>query len=126
MARQILNFLLISAVLFAGCTSRESRLTGKWQSEMDQSDIRHKSAVKPREIQFEFFEGGTVVTNEKVLGKWMQLGTGSYVLIDPNHLKIDFGPLEGAQVYAFEAQGNDHLKLQAADRMIQLVRIAGK
>jgi hypothetical protein len=125
MTRKILNLLLISAVLFTGCASRESHLIGKWQSETDPSTAR-KSSFRLLELQFEFFKDGTVVQNEKTLGKWMQVGTGAYSFIDPDHLKIAFGQLVGATVYATQSPDNDHLKLQAGDQTIQLVRISGK
>jgi hypothetical protein len=121
MTRQILIFIAIIAALLAGCASGESHLLGKWQSETEQSTT-HKSS-RPIDVQFEFFKDGTVVENEKVLGKWMQSGTGSYSFIDQNHLKIDFGVLIGATVYATESPDNDHLKLQAGDRTIRLTRV---
>ena len=121
MTRKILNLILLSAVLLTGCASRESHLIGKWQSETEQSTT-HKSP-RPIEVQFEFFKDGTVVQNEKTLGKWMQAGAGSYSLIDQNHLKINFGPLMGTTVYATESPDSDHLRLQAGDRTIRLARV---
>jgi hypothetical protein len=128
MAKQILSILLIGAVLSAGCSSTshsESRLVGKWQSEMDQGNGGHKT-FKSIETQFEFFTGGTVVKNQKLLGKWEQFGTGSYTFIDSNHLKVDLGWAEGTTVYEIEWTDRDHLSLRAGDRTTQLVRVSGR
>jgi hypothetical protein len=125
MPRPILSVVLVGAVFFTGCSSTsrsESHLVGKWQTEADQSSAGRKG-IRPLETQFQFFAGGTVVQNQKILGKWEQFGTGTFTFIDATHLKIDLGWAVGATVYEIEWPDSDHLKLRAADRATQLVRV---
>jgi hypothetical protein len=121
--------LALTACLVA-CTSRPSQdattetkpqamLTGKWQ---EVSGTGTKGHIL---VQFEFFADGTVIENQKILGKWNQLGAGSFKLMDASHLKVELQPswAWGVVVYEVSWRNRDQLTLKAADKTIPLDRV---
>jgi hypothetical protein len=118
--------LMLTACLFA-CrshpetkpgTKAQNTLTGKWQ-EVATDTKGHTLA------QFEFFGDGTVVENQKILGKWNQLGAGSFKFMDASHLKVELQPswYFGIVIYQLSWENQDQLTLKAADKTIQLDRV---
>jgi len=94
-------------------------LTGKWQEVADTGAKGHTP------VQFEFFADGTVIENQKTLGKWGQLGAGSFKFMDANRIKVELQPSGyfGIVIYEVSWKNQDQLTLRAADKTIQLDRV---
>src|SRR5580704_16492349 len=67
---------LTLSLCFVACTNHpileakpEARLAGKWEEVA--------APQKRIPLQFEFFTDGTDIENDKILGKWRQLGRGA-------------------------------------------------
>jgi hypothetical protein len=104
--------LLLALTICVSCDQPSASLVGKWEADT--------SKVRP--VQIEFLADGSVIENEKVLGKWQQVGTGSFKFISPTRIKVDLQPswYFGATIYEVTRQDQDHLNLRAGDKTIQL------
>jgi hypothetical protein len=104
--------VLLALTICMSCDQPSASLVGKWEADTD----------KVRPVQIEFLADGSVIENEKVLGKWQQVGTGSFKFITPTRVKVDLQPswYFGAAIYEVTRQDQDHLNLRAGDRTIQL------
>jgi len=121
---------VVLTVCFVACTSHpslkgnpetkpEARLIGKWE---EVPLTRRRQTL----VQFEFLADGTLIENEKTLTKWWkQEGTGTYKVIDPNHIKVELQPAWyfGVVIYEVIWLDKDHMALRAADEAIPLVRV---
>ena len=74
--------LLLALTICVSCDQPSASLVGKWEADT--------SKVRP--VQIEFLADGSVIENEKVLGKWQQVGTGSFKFISPTRIKVDLQP----------------------------------
>ena len=97
--------VLVCTTCLVACSAHpEKKLLGKWQSEPLQT------AHRTEQIEFEFFGDGTVVHSRRLQlnrpprdwGTWQSESTGTFRLIDPKHLKLDWGPLTDPAVYEVE------------------------
>jgi hypothetical protein len=78
------------------------------------------------QVRFQFFQDGTVIENgrnEKSRAPSWDQTTATYRLIDPVHLKIDFGWDFGSMVYELDWRDYDHVKLRMADEIMELERV---
>ena len=126
MIRLAISLSLLLTVCFIACKGHpsleakpESKLVGKWEE---------VPLTKKRQtlVQFEFLTDGTLIENEKTLTKfWQQQGTGTYKLIDANHIKVELQPAWyfGVVIYEVISLDKDHMILRAADEAIPLVRV---
>jgi hypothetical protein len=125
--RLAISLSLALTVCFVACTDRpsleakpevrpEAKLIGKWE------EIAPPKRRIP--LQFEFFTDGTVIENDKVLGNWQQLGTGSFKFMDTTRIKVELQPswAFGVSIYELAWQDQDHVSLRAGDKTIQLTR----
>lgn len=105
--------------LLACSSNPEKNLLGKWQSKPFQT----KDGTK--QIAFEFLADGTVVysrkwqTKQETQGHWEPAATGTFHLINPTRLKMDWGWMsaldKGPTVYELDWRDSDHMKLQSGD-----------
>jgi hypothetical protein len=95
----------------------EAKLIGKWE------EVAPPKRRIP--LQFELLVDGTVIENDKVLGKWQQLGTGSFKFMDTSRIKVELQPnwYFGVVIYEVIWQDQDHVSLRAGDKTIQLTRV---
>jgi hypothetical protein len=131
----VIRFVIALSVVLTAClvactsrTGRElrpetkppARLIGKWQEAAGTGAKGHTL------VQFEFFADGTVIENLQALGKWDQHGAGSFKFMDASHMKVELQPSSyfGIAVYEVIWKNSDQLTLKAADKTIQLDRVA--
>lgn len=115
---------LVLVLLLSACSSvsrPETKLLGKWQA-----DIPATKRTQFHGIQFEFFEDGSTVMNEKFGdGNWRQTGAGTFKFVDPSHVKTDFGWYgpTGTTIYEVVWGDADHVEFRTADGSLALARV---
>ena len=111
--------VLICTTCLVACSAHpEKKLLGKWQSEPLQTTRRTE------QIAFEFFGDGTVVYSRRLQpnhplrdwGSWESESTGTFRLIDPKHLKLDWGPLADSDVYEVEWRDQNRIQVHTVAR----------
>lgn len=125
MMRLAVPLSLVQCVCLVACTShqpstsakREANLVGKWEEVPTTKDRTL--------VQFEFLSDGTAIKNHKMLGKWSQLGTGTFKFIDPTRIKVELQPswYFGVSIYELVWKDSDHVGFRAGDETVQLSRV---
>jgi hypothetical protein len=113
---------ILCAICLVACSSHpENKLLGKWQS----NPIPDGKA-QTKQLAFEFLEDGTVVyrikwqTKGTADGQWKTQATGMFHLINPTHVKMDWGLAEqlvgaGSRVFEVDWRDSDHIVLKDGD-----------
>ena len=110
------------AIFLAACgpsPTTERNLLGKWNAVKTERGFGHGGQGQ---FQYEFFVDGSVVQNEKMSGIWIQRKAGTYRLVDPSHIKIDFGLLDYTAIYEITPMDSDRFRVRAGDYEFELHR----
>ena len=120
--------VLVCATCIVACSRPEKVLLGKWQSK----PFHTKEGTK--QIAFEFLGDGTVVYSRKLQasrgpqqGHWEPAATGTFRLINPTRLKMDWGWMSamdtGPTIYEVDWRDSDHFKLQSGEGVTEFERV---